>query len=159
VLLAVVLACLCVAPASALADPPPAVQQYTETVPSGAGPQVQGAAREKGDKLSTKAQRRLTEQGGSDAAALKQIATSAGLGAPAASNTTKPRSTPQSHGKDVTAAPSRNRGAVGASGVTLSSASSGSDIKIFVIGGLLLLAALAAAAAWRFRRGSPGSAA
>ena len=105
-----------------------------EIVPSGVGPLVQGAAKKKSKKLSAKVQRRLRQQGGSDATVLKQIATSAALGAPVAP-----------------------KGAEASSDATLSSGSSSSNVKVFAISGLLLLAVLAAAALWRFRRVSPRS--
>jgi cobalamin biosynthesis Mg chelatase CobN len=174
-LLPIVFAFACFAPTAAIADPPPAIQQYTETVPSGAGLQVQGTGKKKTKKLSAKVQRRLRLQGGSDAVALKQIATSAGLGAPAAPSTTKtqatrlgapaapstpkPQATPRTHVQRVAEAPPRNRSTEASSGAALSSGSTGSNIKIFAIAGLLLLATLAVAAALRFRRGSRRSAA
>src|SRR5207247_1117684 len=57
-----------VAPAPAAADPPPSVDEYTETVPSGSGPQaVQGTSHTRAVKLAKPAQTRLHQEGGRDA--------------------------------------------------------------------------------------------
>src|SRR5688572_12099414 len=66
-------------------EPPPGVSsidQYIEQIPTSRGSRVAGVGSGKGQPLSREARRRLREQGGPDAAALGQIATSPAYGAP-----------------------------------------------------------------------------
>lgn len=66
-------------------EPPPdvsSIYQYIEQVPTSRGSRVAGAGDRKGQPLSPLARRRLREQGGPDAAALRRVATSPAYGAP-----------------------------------------------------------------------------
>jgi hypothetical protein len=68
------IACLfAVVPARASADVPSAVQQYVETVPTGAGSQVAGTTAA-AVALSPQVEQALLLEGGADATALHQIA-------------------------------------------------------------------------------------
>jgi hypothetical protein len=79
-----VLACA-ILPTAALADDaPPAVQQYVENVPTGGGPQAQGATHGR-TTLPAGVQRSLMLEGGKDTVSLRDIATAAQIGAPTAS--------------------------------------------------------------------------
>ena len=87
-------AMLAVAVLAALASPAAAasplpqdsgISQYVESVPSGGGPAEPGAGKptSPAGRLSPRASKLLTQQGGPDAPALRRIATSPDLGAPA----------------------------------------------------------------------------
>jgi hypothetical protein len=75
--------------------------QYVETLPTTKGPKAADRPSKKKKKhasLSPQAKQRLTQQGGSQAAALEQVATSAELGAPQTAAATSSGSSP-SEGK------------------------------------------------------------
>jgi hypothetical protein len=66
--------------------PSPAVAQYVEMIPTGAGEKPVGAVREKPEALPAKTRALVRSKGGTDSGALTTIATSPALGAPASSS-------------------------------------------------------------------------
>jgi hypothetical protein len=153
------------APADSLADPPPSIEQYTETVPSGAGAKAQGVHRKGKARLSSAARSQLRRAGGSDASALEKIATSSAYGAPTSSsvgtaNSSSTRGRP-THGSKkprsetetpMTAKASRPTRSTQLAADTLAAPSTGPSTWVFVTAGMVLAAALVAAAIWRIRR-------
>ncbi|HEX2088136.1 MAG TPA: hypothetical protein VHF89_20785, partial [Solirubrobacteraceae bacterium] len=87
---AVLLIVLLLVPASASAQVPgqapnPSIDQYVESVPTTKGSRyTRGGDRERPAELPPGVERRLERRAGADAQALKDIATSRALGAPAA---------------------------------------------------------------------------
>lgn len=144
-------------------NPPsnPATSVYVEQIPTGAGSVVAGS-KGKTKALSHQLAGKLKAQGGADAAALKTVATSAGLGAPSRARSgkstvpkagTKPRSgSTSSHGPTVggTVAPP---GATAAGQTTSGRGSGGSSLLI--LAAVLILIGLAGAVYWRRQRAVP----
>ena len=86
-MLVAVLAALLAVPAGAAAETPQdfsAADQYVETVPTTSGPSVTKDRKRGRTPLSPSIAAKLRSQGGADAAALEEVATSSGFGAPQA---------------------------------------------------------------------------
>jgi len=83
--LAALLAVLLIVPATAAAKSPDdfsAADQYVETIPTSEGPNATKEGKEGRTKLPAKAKAKLDAEGGKDAAALEEVATSGRFGAP-----------------------------------------------------------------------------
>ena len=164
--LAAVVPLVAAVPASAADDPPtdnPAIAVYIEQVPTSKGPVAAGRQNKGGKGLAPSAREKVRQQGGQDAAALEEIATSPNYGAPAAADgqapgtkTTKPKAAAKAKPNATPQARPQPRSsgsrAVAATPTAAADADRGFDFGLAALGLALTLATIAVVTAVRRRR-------
>src|SRR3954452_10593033 len=133
------LALILAAPATAQSaggppKPSPAVAQYVEMIPTGAGDKPVGTATSTPSALPPKTRALVRSKGGTDSAALTKIATSTSLGAPA-SPPRRGADTPSRSSTDEADKTQSSAAAVAA----LSTAGSGGGVGVTALFGTLLV--------------------
>jgi hypothetical protein len=138
---AVVSALLWASGAAAATPPPPedvpAVSAYVELVPTSRGSRAARAGGTESRTLTSRIEAKLTREGGSDAAALKKVATSPAYGAPRIRKPVRPEAEPTEKS---------------ATGAAVSVVTDGGDDRLLALGFVLVAVTGGAAAAAYLRR-------